>query len=754
MSGAFLAELTRHLQGQNPNFSFAHSWLEHRLANLGLTTEQLVLAEGQDQAADQVSVGNSITSLRFLSVNDWPAFVAAQSLVEQTLCGDPAGVYANMDFATRDRYRHAVEAIAKRLHCSEYNVAHRAIQLCQAEAGDQANHRTTHVGYFLVDRGRPALERLVQMRLTAGVVVEKLRRSYPLFVYLLLVLMITGLATAWFVEWTPWRTQPVLWLALLTIPVLMCAGQLGIAVVNWLASVVMRPQPLPRMDFRQGIPPQHRTLIVVPTMLSSEEGIARLLDGLEVRYLANRDNCLHFALLTDLDDAPQESLPSDAGRIQQVREGVEQLNQKYAGRRRDIFFLLHRQRRWNAQEHVWMGYERKRGKLADVNATLRRAQGRFAEVVGDVAALSEVRYVITLDTDTQLPRDAAREMVGAMAHILNRPVLDSAGGRVIDGYTILQPRVGVSLPSASRSWFVRLFGGDAGIDPYTRVVSDLYQDLFGEGSFIGKGIYDVDSFEQRCGNFPENAILSHDLLEGCYCRSALLSDVILYEDHPSSYSSDVSRRHRWMRGDWQIAAWLLPRVRDLATQSVGNPISALSWWKIFDNLRRSLVPTSMLLLLLISWLAASPSAAVAATLFVVAVIFIPRLLTALVDFAFRPTDLPLSTHFVAATLAMGKPLAQCLLALVFLPYEVFISLDAIVRTLVRVHWTRKNLLEWKTSSDAERGTRDLIGFFRSMLVAPAIAAATMVWLTQRPRSCRRLGRCSAYGLLHRWLPGG
>jgi cyclic beta-1,2-glucan synthetase len=732
LSGAFLAELTRHLQGLNPNFSFANSWLEHRLADQGLTTEQLVLAEGQAQAADQVSVGNSITSLRFLSVNDWPKFVAEQSLVEQTLCRDPAGVYASMDFATRDRYRHAVEAIAKRSPCTEYDVAHRAVQLSQAEASDGTNLRNTHVGYFLVDRGRPALERLVHMRLTASVVLEKIRRSFPLVIYLFLVLLVTAAAATWLLEWDYSQTGQILLLVALAVPILMCAGQLGIAVVNWLAAVLMIPHPLPRMDFRRGIPREHRTLVVVPTMLSSAGAIERLLEGLEIRYLANRDHCLHFALLTDLEDAQSESLPSDAELVQLGREGIQQLNEKYGDQRSDIFFLLHRKRRWNAQENTWMGYERKRGKLADLNAALRGAQGRFAEVVGDVAALAEVRYVITLDTDTQLPRDAAREMVGAMAHPLNRPVLDADGGRVVDGYTILQPRVGVNLPSSQRSWFVRLFGGDAGIDPYTRVVSDLYQDLFGEGSFIGKGIYDVDSFEQRCGNFPENAILSHDLLESCYCRSALLSDVILYEDYPSSFAADASRRHRWIRGDWQIASWLLPRVRGLATHSVGNPISALSWWKIFDNLRRSLVPASMLALLLISWLAASSSTALAATFFVAAVVIVPRLLTALIDFAFKPTDLPLSTHLATATIAMGKPLAQCLLTMLFLPYDAYLSLDAMVRTLVRVHWTKTKLLEWKTSSSTEDSTRaDLSGFFRAMMFAPMIAVTTFVWLAIR-----------------------
>ncbi len=318
------------------------------------------------------------------------------------------------------------------------------------------------------------------------------------------------------------------------------------------------------MDFRKGIPAQYRTLVAVPTMLSSAQTIEDLLAGLEVRYLANRDDNLHFALLTDFEDAASEVTPGDEELLQLATDGIDQLNEKYApasgADRAGIFYLFHRPRRWNAQEGVWMGYERKRGKLTEFNAILRGPSDRFSRVVGGAMGVPQVRYVITLDTDTQLPRDSAREMAGAMAHPLNQPVFDSRRKRVVEGYSILQPRVGVSLPSAGRSWFVRLFAGDTGIDPYTRVVSNVYQDLFGEGSFIGKGIYDIDSFERSCRTLPENVILSHDLLESAYARSGLLSDVELYEEYPSRYPANVSRRHRWIRGDWQLAGWLLPRV--------------------------------------------------------------------------------------------------------------------------------------------------------------------------------------------------
>ncbi len=723
LSGAFLAELTRHLQGQNPNFAFASGWLEHRLADQGLTTEQLVRAEGQSQAADQVSIGNNIGSLRFLSTNDWRKFVGGHSLVEQTLSGDPAGIYASMDFATRDRYRHAVEGISRRSNFSEYDVARKAVQLAENQAVDRPHDRASHVGYYLVDRGRPALERIMEMRLSFGVLCDKVRRRYPLPCYLVGIATLTLIATSMFLAAGYQHGVSVLTLLLLALPALMCAAQWGVGVVNWLMTMFLSPQSLPRIDFEKGIPREQLTLVAIPTMLSSAAGIEHLLEGIEVRYLANRDEGLHYALLTDFVDASAETMPADAELVRLAREGIEQLNQKYSAYRENIFFLFHRARRWNASEGVWMGYERKRGKLADLNAMLRGADDRFAEVVGDPAILRNTRYVITLDTDTQLPRDAARQMVGTLTHMLNRPVYDSQRKRVVDGYTILQPRVGVSLPSAQRSRFVQLFAGDPGVDPYTRVVSDVYQDLFGEGSFIGKGIYDVDSFEQRCGDFPENAILSHDLLEGAYARSALLSDVTLYEDHPSRYASDVDRRHRWMRGDWQIASWLLPSVVGRLSNRVGNPISALSWWKIFDNLRRSLVPVAMLALLLVSWFTSTAMAGVA-IVFLAVVVFLPPVLSAAIDLARKPVELPPLMHARATVQSLSRPLAQGLLSLALLPYEAYVSLDAIVRTSIRVLWTKRKLLEWKTASESERGRQGSFSdTLHAMELAPILAAA-------------------------------
>ena len=500
-------------------------------------------------------------------------------------------------------------------------------------------------------------------------------------------------------------------MALLAVLLLLCAGHLAVALVNWLAMLLVEPHALPRMDFSSGIPPQSRTLVVVPTLLTSIKGIDELLEGLEVRYLANRDRHLHFGLLTDPFDAPQQTMPEDEPLLRLLREGIEALNEKYQAERRDAFFLFHRPRRWNPQEGVWMGYERKRGKLAELNALLRGGGAdRFTLIVGETSILTDVKYVITLDTDTLLPRDAARQLVGTMAHPLNRPRYDAAKQRVCEGYSILQPRVAVSLPGTVRSWFMQLFGDEPGIDPYTRVVSDVYQDLFHEGSFIGKGIYDVDAFQRALeGRFPVNLILSHDLLEGGYARSALVSDVQLYEGYPSGYNADVSRRHRWIRGDWQIAWWLLPRVPGADARRVKNPISGLSRWKVLDNLRRSLVPFALTLLLVLAWTVLRPQWFW--TLVVVGIILAPPLLASAVELFQKPVDLPLMMHLRALLRSIGRHCAQAGFTLAVLPYDAFFSLDAVVRTGIRLLFTHRRLLEWRTSSDSEREAHTDLGRF-------------------------------------------
>jgi len=734
---AFVAELARRLQGRGPALALPLTWIEQRLSESGLTIEQLIQSENQQQAANQVSISNSIGSLRVLGATDWREFVETMSVVEQTLREDPAGVYGRMDFVTRDRYRHATERMAKRSPLSEGEVARAAIRLACAAAQSGAGDRAGHVGYYLIDKGVRALEQATQVRVSGAEAVRRTAGRFPLWPYLGAIALITALASAALLAQAlaagarPWA------LLAIGIVALLATSQLGAALVNWAASLVVTPHPLPRMDFSAGIPPPWRALVVVPTMLGSAQNVEDLIEALEVTFLANRDARLHFGLLTDLRDAERESLPEDGPLVGLAQTRINELNAKYgAGGERsndDIFFLFHRPRRWNARERLWMGYERKRGKLADLNALLRGDAGdRFSLVVGDTAVLAEVKHVITLDTDTQLPRDAARQFVGAMAHPLNRPRYDEARRRVVEGYGILQPRVAPSLPGTNRSRYARLHGGEAGIDPYTRAVSDVYQDVFGEGSFIGKGIYDVDAFEQALGGrFPENRILSHDLLEGCYARAGLLSDVRLYEDYPARYSADVNRRYRWIRGDWQLAGWLRRRVPGEGAQARANPLSMLSQWKLFDNLRRSLVPAALLLMLLLGWTILTP--AWLWTLAAIAIMLIPSLCASILEALRKPDEVLLRQHFAATARSALRQFTQVAFALACLPYEAFYSLDAIARTAWRMLVVRRGLLEWNPSGEADReaarrGRSDLAASFRSMWVAPGIAAATAIHL--------------------------
>ncbi len=755
LKSSFVAEFVRRLQGRGAALALPLSWMEQRLSQSGETIEQMVHAESQLQASAQVTVSNSIGSLRLLGAMDWREFVETLSSVEQTLRADPASVYAQMDFGTRDRYRHAVERIARLSEWSETEVARHAVALANeaalqasTDASQAVDARRRHVGFYLIGPGRPLLEQAAASRIPVALRITRAARRAPMMLYggsiALLTLALTGgllaeIALKLDLGW--W------WLIAIGIVLLLATSQLAVSLVNWASTLLVTPQPLPRMDYSFGIAPSSRTLVVVPTMIGSAQGIEELVEQLEVRFLANRDAHLHFALLTDFHDAPQEHMPDDDELLAVASEKIVTLNAKYGpppdGNAGDIFFLLHRPRRWNERERVWMGYERKRGKLADLNALLRGHASagpgeRFSHIVGDPRTLTNTRYVITLDTDTQLPRDAAAQFIATMAHPLNRPRFGSGDRHdlVVEGYGILQPRVGVSLPGANRTGYARLYGGEAGIDPYTRAVSDTYQDIFGEGSFIGKGIYDVDAFERALGGrFPENRILSHDLLEGCHARSGLLSDVQLIEESPGNYAADVARRHRWIRGDWQLLGWLRRRVPVMPGHGHGrsarNPLSSLSRWKMFDNLRRSLVPAALVALLITAWLVL-PEPGVW-TLRVLAVVAVVPMVTYIFDLLRRPVEWLQSQDPTKAVVPLWRQGLQVLVTVATLPFEAAYSLDAICRTLWRVLVSKRRLLEWQPSSSLPNGApagdlKDLAITTARMAAAPLIAVATAVAL--------------------------
>jgi cyclic beta-1,2-glucan synthetase len=735
---AFVVQLIQRLREQDPAVMPVMQWLEQRLTRQEETVEQVIHGEHQRQAATQVTIGNIITSMRLLSTLDWQDFFESVSLVDPLLAEDPAEAYAHMEFASRDRYRHVIERISKRANVSELKVAEAAVDLArQNNAKSGGGDRATHVGYYLIDAGLKQLEAMFGYRPRLG---EKVRRwcfQHPSIAYLgtlsLLTLLIVAALSLRMYRHGGDTAIIVVTILLALIP----ASDIALSILNWDVTNIFNPRLLPRMNTVAGVGPKGRTMVVIPTIFSSEAGVRELLERLQVHYLANQDENFHFALLGDFADAATEELSEDSDLLDVAVNGIEELNKRYSKNGSPTFHLFHRHRLWNANENRWMGWERKRGKLHEFNRLLRGARDTsFIVQTADPQLCATVRFVITLDSDTQLPRDVARKLVGTALHPLNGPRLDAKLRRVVEGYGILQPRVSIALESASRSRFARIFSGNTGIDPYTTAVSDVYQDLFAEGNYTGKGLYDVDAFEAALEDrVPENTLLSHDLFESLFARAALVTDIELLDDYPAHYDTYAKRQHRWTRGDWQILGWMFPRARRADGTRVANELPLSSRWKIFDNLRRSLVAPSLFLWLLASWIYFRDSA-VWWSLFAIIVIAFPVYLHVTTSLLIHPRGIPWTSHFWSVWGDIRTNTAQIALSLVLLPHQAYLMLDAIVRTLYRKLISNRNLLQWVTAAQAESSARHSFSeFFWFMLPAEALVlvAGVLVFLL-RPTS--------------------
>jgi cyclic beta-1,2-glucan synthetase len=731
MESSFVAELTRRLVGKGSAFALPISWIEQRLSEKGMTSDELVHIENQKQAADQVSISNSIGSLRFLSSNNWRDFVENISVVENILRTENSGIYPMMDFHTRDEYRHSVEKLAKFSILSESAVARMALDMANNGFLNRPDYpRASHLGFYLIGNGTKQLIKESGARFGFGEQIKDFLRRMPLLLYagssFLLASVMTG--TLLIRAWDEGFRNP--WFLLVTAFVsLIGCSQLSISLVNWVSTLIIRPLILPRMNFIDGIPEKFKTLVVIPSMFNNLTELEELLENLEVRFLANRGSHIHFALLTDFKDSKEEFLPDEQELLMAARTQTEALNLKYGSEKNELFFIFHRPRKYNAKEKIWMGYERKRGKLKEMNALLRgKSPENFSLIVGDATVFERIKYVITLDSDTQLPRDAAWKITGTMAHPMNHPHYNSKKRRVTEGYGILQPRVAVSLTSNESTTFARMHGNEPGIDPYTRAISDVYQDIFGEGSFIGKGIYDVDAFENALADrFPDNRILSHDLLEGSYARCGLLSDVQLYEAYPVRYDADMKRRHRWIRGDWQIASWLLPWVPGPSRKILKNPISALSRWKIFDNLRRSLVPLALLIMLLFGWMYAhSP---IFWTLAVLSILFLNPIINFFWEIWQKPDDVRFLPHVLMSFRYTLQHFTSQLFLLITIPYEAILYADAIWRTNWRLLVSHHRLLQWNPSlNELKQKNNTLFESYLRMWFPVLLSIAVFVWM--------------------------
>jgi cyclic beta-1,2-glucan synthetase len=643
---------------------------------------------------DEAIVASCIQSLRMLATQDWKTFFESVSLVEQVLRRDPARVYGRMDFDTRNRYRRVVEELASDTEWDAEAVAEEAIRLAE----EAQTFRASHVGYYLLDKGRDQLEASLGYGLPWHERLSRWLLGHPTLVYLggisvSMVLVLSGL-----VLYAHAKGGTLAQLIGVSLVALLSTSSMAVSVMNWLVTRTVPPRLLPRLDFSEGIPAECRTMVVIPALLTDAEEVESLIHQLEVHYLGNTDPHLHFALLTDFGDAEQKYMPGDEALLDQAERGVQVLNKEYGQQGVGPFYLFHREREWNPGEELWMGHERKRGKLVAFNRLVRGEESSFTVQIGALEVIPEIRYVITLDADTLMPREGARKLIATLAHPLNRAEFAPGTNDVVAGYTVLQPRVEIKPTSGDLSLFTRIFSGDTGLDLYTRAVSDVYQDLFCEGIFAGKGIYEVSTFERSLeGRVPDNALLSHDLFEGIQGRAGLVTDAVLYEDYPSHYLAHTRRLHRWVRGDWQLLPWLFPKVPHAGGGRIANKLSLIDRWKILDNLRRSLLAPALFTLMVAGWLWLPGEVWVwtLAGVMVLALLVFTSMFTVLRE-TLRGEPL------MGAVQSVWTVTLRWLLALVFLPYETLIMVDAIATTLYRMTISRKRMLQWTTAAHTLR----------------------------------------------------
>ena len=742
-----LIELFNHLQTNGLLFEEQKRWFNYRINQYEITLEDAIRHEAQKESWLEVNVQNAVLSLRQILEVDWSDFVEECSLLHDVLKQDPSGDYLLMDFQTRDSYRKTVERVSRRSHLTEIEVARVALELARAAdlrqaAGSRepdfgAHGVQRHIGYYLLGDGYVELMRKTACRSPLRErIIRAYEKHFSLYLLSVGVLALVFIGGLWLASGAVSHSLGIIWAVILV--AVFPALDLSIAVVNRFFAFFLAPRILPKLNDKTALPDSLRTLVVMPTLLVTPQDALRQIETLEVHFLGNPDPGLQFALLSDLPDAAEQVLPGDEDIIQAAEAAIGQLNQKYRSRYGDRFFLLHRERLWNAAENTWMGWERKRGKLEELNRMICQpsASTSYTRIAGDFAEsalLHPIQFVITLDADTQLPPGSAKKLINTIAHPLNRAWYDTDKKRVTKGYTIVQPRISFAPESEKSTRFSRIFSGNVGLDPYSAAVSDIYQDLSGEASFTGKGIYDVRAFHQvLTDQFPENRILSHDLIESAYVRTGLATDIELFDDYPATYGAYTKRNHRWTRGDWQIAAWLFPRVPS-ATGKANNPISLLSKWKIFDNLRRSLNFFFLTIFFVagIFWL---PGANWIWVLAAFGIIAFPTYITLSSDLLNRPARVRWKLHMVKVWDNMRIHSIQAISTVVIAPHQAYVQLDAIGRTLYRLAVSRKWLLEWATASQVASQNRHALGpYLRWMLVPMLLGLGIFIFaLCTRP----------------------
>ncbi|MEZ5780925.1 MAG: glucoamylase family protein [Rhizobiaceae bacterium] len=707
----FATQLLYRLRDGSKNADDALAWLERQLENLGSDAEETILAEHQTLSSGNVTTGNIIRGLRYINDVNWTIWFESVSLVDRLLRQRTS--LAKLDFASRDQYRSAIERLARRSKLSEYEVAETATRLAGWD-GETTDASSVDTGFFLIGDQRSELEREIGYKPSFG---DGLLRGFrasgwpgivvPVVGMTVLLLAAAGFALASTGIPLPWT---ILLLFLFSVP----ASEGALAFFTTIVLLFVKPSRLVGYEYAKGVPAEARTLVAVPSLISSRDEVEESIRNLEIHYLANMTGDLRFALLSDWPDSDVEQQQSDLELLDYAKKCVAQLNERYPLAGSTRFHLLHRRRLYNKSEGCWMGWERKRGKLHELDLLLRGdSDTTFLPPVDPVP--EGIVYVMTLDADTRMTRGAVARLVGKMQHPLNKPVMDETGQRVVKGYGILQPRVTPSLTTGDEaSFFQRIFSVNRGMDPYVFTVSDLYQDVFGEGTFTGKGLYHVDAMEASLRDrIPENTVLSHDLLEGSMARSALVTDVELVEDYPTRYAVDASRQHRWARGDWQLLPFML---------RPDSHIPGLSRWKMADNLRRSLTPIFWVLASIAGWTLLPFTVAIQWQALLIVSLFMAPTYDIIGSLWPDKADVTLHGHFISVGRDIAFGSAMVAMRIVLMAHSAWMMGDAILRTLYRVLVSRKNLLEWRTASQAQRsGAHSPAGYYQMMAGAVLIA---------------------------------
>jgi cyclic beta-1,2-glucan synthetase len=711
----FATQMLYRLRDGSQNAGKALIWLEGELEKRGSDAEEIIVGEHRNLSSGNVTMGNIVRGLRLVNDVDWTVWFETVSRIDELLREKTD--FAQLDFHSRDQYRAAIEDLARYSQKSEYEVTAKAIDL----ASDAAKTADPHadVGFFLIDKRREELEAAIDYKPTFGTrftrMFQRLGWIGIMLPVLALTMLLLGMTTAALQSAGVPTASIVVLIILFAVP----AGEGALSFFNTVVLQLLKPTRRVGYEYKEGVPVEARTLVVVPTLIGSRDDVEELARNVEVHYLSNMNGDLHFALLSDWRDSQQEQSKADLDLLAFAREEINRLNARHNGDGIDRFHLLHRKRLYNEAQGCWMGWERKRGKLHELNLLLR-GDGDTTFLPPDRPLPQNVVHVMTLDADTKVTRDAITKLVGKLMHPLNRPEIDAAKRQVDAGYSILQPRVTPSLTTGDdASFFQRASSSNRGLDPYVFAVSDVYQDLFGEGTFTGKGLYHVDAMEAAlAGKLQDNTVLSHDLLEGSIAHCALVTDVEVVEDYPTRYSVDASRHHRWARGDWQ----LLPMIFDpkLAIPGLGR-------WKMIDNLRRSLTPIFWVLAAIAGW-TLLPATLAAQW---VALLILSQFMAPTYDIvnALWPKSREVTVRGHLTALARDVVYGSALVALktVLIAHQAWLMGDAIIRTLYRLLVSRKNLLEWRTASQTEKsGGNDLASYYSSMRGAIVIAVVGLV----------------------------